>query len=94
MLNGKKIVVVIGLLRVDLGRYDDALLSYSKALQIRPTTGIVYSNMAVAFSKKGNTDQAEKHLQRAVELSGKTLAAKLSHIGTIHLAKRLRRRRK
>nr|MBA3353960.1 tetratricopeptide repeat protein [Blastocatellia bacterium] len=64
----------IGLLRVELGRYDDALISYSKALQIRPDTGIVYSNMAVAFSKKGDTDQAEKHLQRAVELSDKTLS--------------------
>ncbi len=93
MLNGKKIVVVIGLLRVDLGRYDDALLSYSKALQIRPTTGIVYSNMAVAFSKKATRTRL-KNPQRAVELSDKTLAAKLSHIRTIHLAKRLRRRRK
>jgi len=74
MLNGKKIVVVIGLLRVELGLYDDALLSYGKALQIRPNTGIVYSHMAVAFSKNGDTNQAEKHLQRAVELSDKTLS--------------------
>lgn len=63
----------IGLLRVELGRYDDALISYSKALQIRPNTAIVHSNISVALSKKGDTEQAEKHLQRAVELSDKTL---------------------
>jgi tetratricopeptide (TPR) repeat protein len=64
----------IGLLRVELGRYDDALKSYRKALAIKPNTGIVYSNMAVAFSKKGDTDQAEQHLARAVELADRSLS--------------------
>lgn len=64
----------IGLLRVELGRYDDALVSYRKALMIKPNTAIVYSNMAVAYAKKGDVDQAEKHLQRAVDLSDKSLS--------------------
>ena len=63
----------IGLLRVELGRYDDALVSFRKALLIKPNTALVYSNMAVAFAKKGDTEQAEKHLLRAVELAGKSL---------------------
>ena len=63
----------IGLLRVELGRYDDALVSYRKALQIRPNAAIVYANMAVAYAKKGDTELAEKHLLRAVELGGQSL---------------------
>ena len=63
----------IGLLRVELGRYDDALVSYRKALQIRPNAAIVYLNMSVAYSKKGDVEQAERHLGHAVELSGQSL---------------------
>ncbi len=64
----------IGWLRVELGRYDDALISYNKALQISPNSAIVHSNISVALSKKGDTEQAEKYLRRALELSDKTLS--------------------
>ncbi len=64
----------IGLLRVELGRYDDALVSYRKALQIKPNTALVYSNMSVAYSKKGDTEQAEAHLKRAIELADRSLS--------------------
>lgn len=64
----------IGLLRVELGRYDDALRSYQKALQIKPNTAIVYSNMSVAYSKKGDIELAEKHLARAIELADPNLS--------------------
>ncbi|HEX6124484.1 MAG TPA: tetratricopeptide repeat protein [Pyrinomonadaceae bacterium] len=63
----------IGLLRVELGRYDDAVASYRKALQIRPNTGIVYSNLSVAYSKKADTENAEKHLHRAIEIGDESL---------------------
>ena len=61
-------------MRVELGRYDDALKSYNKALQIEPNTAIVYLNMSVAYSKKGDTEQADKHLQRAIALGDKSLS--------------------
>lgn len=64
----------IGLLRVELGRYDDALVSYRKALQIKPNTAIVYLNMSVAHSRKGDTAEASKHLQRSIELADASLS--------------------
>lgn len=64
----------IGLLRVELGRYDDAIASYRKALQIKPDTALFYSNMAVAFARKGDTEQAEQQLRRAVELADQSLS--------------------
>lgn len=68
---------VIGILRVELGRYDDALLSFQKALEISPDTASVYANMSVAYSRKGDTEQAEKHLQRAEQLGDKSLTREL-----------------
>ena len=65
----------IGLLRAELGRYDDALASYQKALQIRPDTGIVYLNISRTYSKKGDIELAEKNLQRALEIRDESLNA-------------------
>lgn len=82
----------IGLLRVELGRYDDALEAYRRALQVKPNSAIVYSNMSVAYSRKGDTEQAEKHLQRAIgladpSLSREALAYSLSALGEAYARK-------
>ncbi len=82
----------IGLLRAELGRYDDALVSYSKALQITPDTAVVYANMSVAYAKKRDTAEAEKHLRRATELndgslSPKALANSFNILGEAFVAK-------
>jgi len=65
----------IGLLRVELGRYDDALASYQKSLQIRPGTGVVYLNMSRAYSKKGDIEQAQNNLQRALDINDESVNA-------------------
>ncbi len=64
----------IGLLRVELGRYDDAIASYRKALQIKPDTALFYSNIAVAFARKGDAEQAEQNLLKAIELVDASLS--------------------
>ena len=66
----------IGLLRVELGRYDDAIVSYRKALQIKPGFSSAYVNLSVAYARKGDAGEAEKNLQRAIELADESLDPK------------------
>jgi Tfp pilus assembly protein PilF len=79
----------IGLLRMELGRYDDALVSYNKALKITPDTAVVYANMSVAYAKKGDTVEAERHLRRATELglTPQVLAYSFNALGEAFVAK-------
>ena len=59
----------IGLLRAELGRYDDAIVSYRKALAIKPRAAIVYLHLSAAQARKGETSEAENSILRAVEFA-------------------------
>jgi tetratricopeptide (TPR) repeat protein len=82
----------IGLLRVELGRYDDAIASYKRALQVDPTAAIVHANMAVAYARKGDTDEAENQLRKAIDigdphLSRDALANSYNELGEAYAKK-------
>jgi tetratricopeptide (TPR) repeat protein len=64
----------LGLLRVEIGKYDEALKSFQTALRLNPKAGIFYSNMSVAYAKLGKTDEAEKALQKAFSMNDGSLS--------------------
>jgi tetratricopeptide (TPR) repeat protein len=49
------------------GKNDDALSSYSKALQLDPNFGRAYSGMAVVYRRVGQLREAEKYFKLAME---------------------------
>jgi tetratricopeptide (TPR) repeat protein len=82
----------IGLLRVETGKYEEAVKSFQKALRLKPDTGIFYSNMSVAYSKLGKPDEAEQILQKASamkdgSLNGEALAYSYNNLGLSWLEK-------
>jgi tetratricopeptide (TPR) repeat protein len=64
----------IGLLRAELGRYDDAIVSYRKALMIQPRAAIVYLHLSASQARKGETSDAEKSILRAIDLADPEVA--------------------
>ncbi len=63
----------LGLLRAQTGKYDDSIRAFQKAIQIKPDFAVVYVNLSVALSKKGNPEEAEKTIEKALSLNDKTL---------------------
>ncbi|HEY0427986.1 MAG TPA: tetratricopeptide repeat protein, partial [Pyrinomonadaceae bacterium] len=64
----------LGLLRVEIGKYDEAVKSYQKAIKLKPDAAIFYSNMAVAYAKSGKIDEAEKALQKAFSMNDESIS--------------------
>jgi hypothetical protein len=64
----------IGLLRVEIGKYEQALQSFQRALRLRPNAGIFYSNMSVPYAKMGRLDEAERSLQKAFSMNDRSLS--------------------
>jgi tetratricopeptide (TPR) repeat protein len=50
------------------GDYEAALTSYRLAFRDNPTDSRILLNMAIAFTKTGQTDEAIRHYKRAIEL--------------------------
>jgi tetratricopeptide (TPR) repeat protein len=50
------------------GDYEAALTSYRLAFRDNPTDSRILLNMAIAFTKTGQTDEAIRHYKRALEL--------------------------
>jgi tetratricopeptide (TPR) repeat protein len=50
------------------GQYDEAILDFSKALEINPTLFPPYSNRGLAYSKKGQFEQAISDYSKALEI--------------------------
>ena len=51
-----------------LGRYEEAILSYNKSLEILPNNGNSYFNKACIYSLQENIDLALENLQQAINL--------------------------
>ena len=57
---------LLGLLLETKERYDDAILSYSRALELVPNEINVLYNLGVAYFKKGELEKAKETLERAL----------------------------
>jgi len=82
----------LGLLRVEIGKYNEAVGSYLRAIKFSPNSGIFYSNLAVALAKLDKFDDAEKAFQKALSmndasLSPEALAYSSNILGKVFLEK-------
>src|SRR6476646_5413264 len=64
------------------GDYEAALTSYRLAFRDNPTDSRILLNMAIAFTKTGQPDEAIRHYQRALELADSLVGA---HYGVAFL---------
>lgn len=66
---------ILGLIRTQAGKYDEAIQNFQNAAQLKPDWGIPYANASAAFVKQGRLDEAERFLQRAFSMSDARLNA-------------------
>lgn len=52
-----------------LGRHEEAIASYDRAIAIQPGDPDVWYNKACSYALQGNIELALEHLQRAIDLS-------------------------
>ena len=83
---------VLGFLRTQTGKYDQAVQNYQAAIRMRPDWGILYANLSDTLSKQGKPDDAEKNLQKAfsvkdASLSNEILARSSNNLGMSFLQK-------
>ena len=81
---------VLGVLRRQTGKYDQAAQNFQAAIQMRPDWGILYTGLADTFARQGKPDEAEKNLQKAFtindgSLNNETLARTANNVGTSYL---------
>jgi len=71
---------ILGLLRTDVGKYDDAVNYFEKGIRMNPNWAILYLNYSLALSKLDRTEDAEKALLKAKSMNdgsvGRLAAAK------------------
>lgn len=60
---------ILGMLRQDIGKYDDSLMFFESAITMNPNWAIVHLNLSVTLSKMGKTDDAEKALLKAKSMN-------------------------
>lgn len=60
--------VNLGLARLKLGKFDEAVSNLRHALENTPDDAATHTFLALALVKKGNKTEAEEHLRRAVEI--------------------------
>ena len=59
----------LGVALADEGRFDEAVRSFHRALQIDPTVAKVHNNLGFALRSQGRLDEAFHHYQEAVRLA-------------------------
>lgn len=59
---------LLGLIHASNGKYQDAVNTFKKAIELDPNNPMSYGNAGVAFTLLEQTDDAEKSFDRAVEL--------------------------
>ena len=60
---------ILGMLRTDVGKFDEAAAFLERGLQMNPNWAILYLNYSVALSKQGKIDEAEKALLKAKSMN-------------------------
>jgi len=60
---------ILGELRNETGKFDDALNYYDAALRINPNWAILYIDRSITLSKQGRMDEAEKALLKAKSMN-------------------------
>ena len=58
----------LGIVLANMGRADEAMVHYQKALEIKPNHADAYYNLGHLLAKMGRTDEALAHYQKALEL--------------------------
>jgi Tfp pilus assembly protein PilF len=64
--NNARVQLNYGLALMEKGKYDQAMIHYSKALEIWPRWSYAHINMAVLKNAMGNPEAAEKHFKTAL----------------------------
>ena len=72
----------------EIGRYDEAILSYTRAIAQKPHDEALWSNRAAAYLCKGMYDQALHDASRAVEISPSWAKARARKAGALFNLKR------
>jgi len=67
---------VLGTRYAGLGKYDDSLSEYERALTIDPHSGETYHNFAIVLFSLGRLDESEQAARRALELLPQEIATK------------------
>lgn len=50
------------------GKVDEAIAAFTKAVEASPNNAVLHHNLAVAYEKKDDPEQARKHYQEAIRL--------------------------
>ncbi len=58
----------LGLALADLGRLDEAIAQYQKALEIRPNYMEAHINLGIAMGQRGRPDEVIAHYRKALEI--------------------------
>ncbi len=61
-----------GILKIDMGQYDEALALLSKAQELAPNNGKIYNNLGVLYLYKGDFVKAEEMFRKAQSLGENT----------------------
>lgn len=60
---------ILGMLRTEVGKYDEAESLLERGLQMNPNWAILYLNYSVALSRQDNAEEAEKALLKAKSIT-------------------------
>ncbi len=77
---------LLGKALLDDGKVDEAIDVLRRALEAYPSSAFVRDALGVALHKKGDLDGAIAHLQEAVDLTFRSSAEYLVHLGEVFLA--------
>lgn len=75
----------IGNIHLREGRYDEAERSYLRAVKINPSNGSYRNNLAWAYMQKGELDDAENAVRKALLLDADRRFAYLDTLGAIQI---------
>jgi tetratricopeptide (TPR) repeat protein len=74
----------LGQVYLKLVRYEDAIVSLRKALQLNLSTGVMHNDLGCAYARLGNYKEAKKLLEQATVLRPDFAAAFLN-LGIVNL---------
>lgn len=83
---------LLGYLRTQTGKYDQAVQNYQAAIRMRPDWGILYANLSDTLAKQGKPEEAETNLQKAfsirdISLNNEILARSCNNLGMAFMLK-------